>query len=127
MLRHSAYRVKGCPVQLVLFRKHLIDPGNAQIVLTIFIIGIVLTFITPRINISAHVFGFIGGIALAPLLLKNAQPFSIYRNRRPRDHRDVKFDPNRWRKRRIPRQVKTNAMWIIIGILVILGILGRLL
>lgn len=123
----AIYGLFGFYIFMVLFRKHLIDPGNAQIVLTIFIIGLVLTFITPRININAHVFGFLGGLALAPVLLKGAKPFSIYRNRRPRDKGSIQFDPNRWRKRRIPRQLKINIMWIIIGTLVVLGILGRIL
>lgn len=123
----AIYGLFGLYIFMVLFRKHLIDPGNAQIVLTIFIIGLIMTFITPRININAHVFGFIGGFAMGPPLLKGAQPFSIYRNRRPQGRGKITIDPYRRRQQRIPRQVKINTMWIIIGILVVLGILGRIL
>ena len=127
----AIYGIFGIYIFMVFFRKHLIDAGNAQIVTTIFFIGLVMTFIRPGINIFAHVFGFIGGIALGPLILNNVQPFSIYRNvrRRTVNSSGVQFDPNRWnRKRRfrIPPQIRKNLMWIIIGGLVVLGLLGRL-
>src|SRR5690625_6453763 len=80
----AIYGIFGMYIFMVFFRKHLIDSGNAQIVTTIFVIGLVMTFIRPGINIFAHVFGFIGGIALGPLILNNVQPFSIYRNVRRR-------------------------------------------
>lgn len=126
----AIYGIFGLYIFMVYFRKDLIDPGSAQIVTTIFVIGLVMTFIQPGINISAHVFGFIGGVAIGPLLLKNAQPFSVYRNkRRTTNSGGVQFDPNRWnRKRRfkMPPKVKENLIWIIIGGLVILGLLGKL-
>src|SRR5690625_4821599 len=122
----AIYGLFGLYIFMVVYRKHLIDPGNAQIVVTIVVIGLVMTFINPGINISAHIFGFIGGFALGPLLLSHAQPFSVYRNKRPQDNRDIKFNPNRWNRRRIPRQVKINTMRIIIGVLIVLGILGRM-
>lgn len=127
----AIYGIFGIYIFMVLFRKHLIDAGNAQIVTTIFFIGLVMTFIRPGINIFAHVFGFIGGVAIGPLILNNVQPFSIYRNvrRQTASSAGVQFDPNRWsRKRRftISPKIKKNLLWIIIGGLVILGLLGRL-
>ncbi len=121
----AIYGLFGLYIFMIFFRKHLIDPGNAQIVLTIVFIGLVMTFITPRINIYAHLFGFIGGFALGPPLLHGAEPFSIHRNRRPPISGTVTFDHQRWPRRRIPHKVKTNLLWIIIGTLVILGLLGR--
>lgn len=124
----AIYGLFGIYIFMVFFRKHLIDQGNAQIVITIFVIGIIMTFINPAINKSAHVFGFIGGFAMGPPLLIGAQPFSIYRNRRPRtqSRRTRTVNPHHQRRRLISRQTKINTMWIIIGILVILGIFGRL-
>jgi membrane associated rhomboid family serine protease len=118
----------GIYIFMVLFRKHLIDQANTQIVLTIFVIGLVMTFLRPGINIYAHIFGFIGGFILAPLLLtKGVQGFSPWRNVRRSSTGDggIQFDPNRWKKRRLPPSLLKNIIWIILGILVLFGILAR--
>lgn len=126
----AIYGIFGIYVYMVFFHKSLIDQANAQIVMTILIIGIVMTFIMPRINISAHIFGLIGGFAIAPLMLANAQPFSIYKNRRPPKPSGpggVQFDPQRHRRRKvIPHSVRKNLIWIILGILVLIAFLGRI-
>lgn len=123
----ALYGLFGIYLYMVFFRKDLIDPGNAQIVIVIFVIGLVMTFIRPNINIAAHIFGFLGGFALTPIVLKNALPFSIARNRLQRKFDgDVQFDPNRWkRKRLLPRNIRKNMIWIIFGILVIIGFISR--
>lgn len=124
----AIYGLFGMYMFMVFFRKSLIDRMNAQIVLTIFFIGLIMTFIMPGINISAHVFGFIGGFVIAPLFLVNAQPFSIYRNRRPPTRSGpggVQFDPKRWEKRRfIPEVIRRNKVWIIFGIIVLIIVLS---
>ncbi|MGM8366598.1 rhomboid family intramembrane serine protease [Virgibacillus sp. W0181] len=122
----AVYGLFGIYVFMVVFRKHLIDQANAQIVLTIFIIGLVMTFIRPGINIYAHIFGFIGGFALGPLLLVNAQPFSISRNYKKRRSDSISFDPNRWEKRRAVKKLQKNILWIILGVLVFIGIISQL-
>lgn len=122
----AVYGLFGIYIYMVAFRKHLIDQANSQIIMTIFIIGLVMTFIQPGINIYAHIFGFIGGFALAPLVLSNAQPFSPWRNRRYRDDDSIQFNPNRWKKRRIPKKVYAKILWGFLGILIILGLIGRI-
>ncbi|WP_330949398.1 rhomboid family intramembrane serine protease [Virgibacillus sp. MG-45] len=118
----------GIYLFMVFFRKTLIDQANAQIVLTIFIIGLIMTFLRPGINQEAHIFGLIGGFALAPLLLSNVHPFSPWRNRqRYSDDDTIQFDPNRWNKKRlIPRSIRKNLLWIIIAAFVLLGLLSRI-
>lgn len=116
----------GIYIFMIAFRKHLIDQVNAQIVTTILVIGLIMTFIRPNINIYAHIFGFIGGFILAPLVLKNVKPFSIWRNRRYQDDDAIRFDPDRWNKKRIPKHSKLTIFWIILGILVLFGLLSRL-
>lgn len=124
----AIYGLLGIYIFMVLFRKHLIDQANAQIVLTIFVIGLILTFVRPGINIYAHVFGFIGGFALGPILLTNAYPFSMSGNRRIRKSKNgISFDPNRWQKKRKAKKIRQNVLWILFGILVILGLLSQLM
>lgn len=125
----AVYGLFGIYLYMVFFRKDLIDSGNAQIVTIIFVIGLVMTFIQPNVNIAAHIFGFLGGFAIGPLILHRAQPFSIYRNRprKEKDPNEIQFNPNRWKKKSIlPRKVRKNIIWIILAILVFLGLFGRL-
>ncbi|WP_181350156.1 rhomboid family intramembrane serine protease [Thalassobacillus sp. CUG 92003] len=125
----AIFGIFGVYVFMVVYRKNLIDQTNSQIVMTIFIIGLVMTFVQPNINILGHLFGFIGGFAIAPLVLRNAQPFSIWRTKRsPRDDGDITFNPDRWRKRRFPwTRLLTYVLWGGIALLVIIGLFGRML
>ncbi|MBM7571085.1 rhomboid family intramembrane serine protease [Aquibacillus albus] len=120
----AIYGLFGLYMFMIFFEKHLIDRANAQIIMIILIIGLVMTFLRPGINVYAHVFGFIGGVALGPIFLRNAQPFSIWKNTSsPRDD-SIQFNPNRWRKKRFPLK---NVFWIVIIILVLIGLFGRFL
>lgn len=124
----AIYGLLGIYIFMSLFRKDLIDRGNAQIVTVIFIMGLFMTFVQPNINIAAHIFGFIGGFALGPIILINTQPFSMERNlsRQKRNGRDVQFNPNRWsRKRILPRGISKYILWIILGLLALLGLMSR--
>lgn len=120
----AIYGLFGIYLFMVYFRKHLIDPGNAQLIVIIFIIGIVMSLFTANINLTAHLAGAVAGFVLAPIFLINAKPFSIYRNKRPRQRDDdVGFDADRWKKR--PYGKRTNkkvVLWIIIAALVLIGI-----
>ncbi|WP_349409225.1 rhomboid family intramembrane serine protease [Pseudalkalibacillus sp. SCS-8] len=59
----------GLYVYLIYARRDLIDQQNTQIVMTILVLSLVMTFVTPRINILGHLFGLVGGAALGPILL----------------------------------------------------------
>lgn len=71
----AIYGLFGIYLFMVLFRKSLISGTDAQIVTTIFIIGLVMTFLDANINKSAHIFGFIGGVLFAPVILKKIKGF----------------------------------------------------
>jgi rhomboid protease GluP len=61
----------GIYLYLVLMRKELIDQANSQIIITILVIGLIMTFINQNINVVAHIFGFIGGLLVGPVIFKN--------------------------------------------------------
>lgn len=118
----------GIYVFMVVFRKHLIDAGSAHIIKVILIIGLIMTFIRPGINIYAHVLGFAAGFLIAPLVLGNARPYYPGQyQRRYEDDGEIRFDPNRWKKRRSFRRGKINPLWVIIVVLVVIGLLNYLL
>ncbi|WP_164214624.1 rhomboid family intramembrane serine protease [Virgibacillus sp. YIM 98842] len=124
----SVYGLMGIYIFMVLYRKHLIDQGSSHMITVIFVIGIIMTFLRPGINIHAHIFGAVAGFAIAPVILSGAQAYSPWRNRRryAQDDGSIQFDPDRWRKKRLPDKLKKNIIWIILGILVLLGLFGRM-
>lgn len=125
----AVYGLFGVYLYMIIFRKDLIDPRNQQLIIIITILGFVMTFIRPNINIYAHLFGYVGGLVLAPIFLSGAKPYSIWRSRyrvnTSRGEQTVKFDPQRWQKKRIPTQLKKNLLWIVLGILIIFALLSR--
>jgi rhomboid protease GluP len=54
-------------------RKDLISRENSQVIITIAVIGLIMTFIQPNINISAHIFGFISGFLIGALTLRKSR------------------------------------------------------
>lgn len=117
----AVFGLFGVYMYMIIFRKDLIDDANAQIVMIITIIALVMTFLRSNINIYAHIFGLVGGLLLAPFVLKRARPFSMGRNKRrtPRNKDGVQFDPRRWQKQRSRKKL----FWIVLGVLAILGVL----
>ncbi|MFD1019321.1 rhomboid family intramembrane serine protease [Thalassobacillus hwangdonensis] len=118
----------GVYLYMVMNKKHLIDQANSQIVMTILVIGLVMTFIRSNINILGHIGGLAGGFIIAPLVLKNVTGFSTWRNRRSRNDDEISFNPNRWKKRRFPtKKIATYVLWGGLAILVIFAVIGRFL
>lgn len=125
----ALYGLLGLFVYMSFFRNDLIDPVSKQIVTVITLIGIVMTFLQPNINVAAHIFGLIAGFALGPIMLTHARPFSPWRNQRRRVVRDdgLAYDPNRWDKKRFRVSPNVGAIiWWVILILAVLGFLGGL-
>lgn len=65
----SIFGLFGLYVYIIYARKELMDQQNSQLVMTILVLSLVMTFVTPRINILGHLFGLVGGAALGPILL----------------------------------------------------------
>lgn len=72
----AIYGLFGIYIFMVFFRKDLIGRTDSQIIKTIFVLGIVMSILMPNINISAHLFGFVGGFLIGPLILKKAKNIS---------------------------------------------------
>lgn len=127
----AIYGLFGIYIFMVLFRKQLIDQNSSQMIMTIFIIGVLMSFVGTDINIVAHLAGFAGGFILAPLVLYKVRPYNpwlAYKQSYPDNHGEIQFDPNRWNKKRIiPKKLKDNWLLIIIGILALIGLLSRFL
>ncbi len=126
----AIYGLFGIYIFMVLFRKHLIDQNSSQMVMTIFIIGVLMSFVGGNINIVAHLTGFAGGFILAPLVLHRVEPYNpwqaAYKRSYSDNHGEIQFDPNRWNKKRIfPKKLKDNWLLIIIGILALIGLFSR--
>ncbi|HJV16284.1 MAG TPA: rhomboid family intramembrane serine protease [Bacillales bacterium] len=54
----------GYYIAIILFRKKWLSGENKQIILTISVISLVMTFLQPNINITAHLFGLLGGFLI---------------------------------------------------------------
>lgn len=114
----------GVYLYMSLYRKDLIDRDNSQLVMTILVIGLIMTFVNPRINIYAHIFGFIAGAALAPIFLTKVRRY-VPQYRHVFDDDEITFNPNRWKKRRLSPTMKRRLLWAIFAIFVIIGLMFR--
>ncbi|RSK25661.1 rhomboid family intramembrane serine protease [Bacillus sp. HMF5848] len=59
----------GIYVFMALFRKDLMSETNSQTILSIVVIGLIMTFLQSNINVAAHIFGLLAGGILAPFVL----------------------------------------------------------
>lgn len=64
----SIFGMFGYYIALIVFRKDIISRNNSQVIGTIAALSLIMTFIQPNINIGAHLFGFLFGVAAGSLL-----------------------------------------------------------
>ena len=116
----AIFGIFGVLAYMIWARRDLIDRANSQLVVTIIIIALVMTFVNPGINIFAHLFGFIAGMALAPLFLIGAKPFvQNYHRRDVYDNDEPSFNPNRWANQEKKKQ-KKKILWIGIAVVAVI-------
>lgn len=65
----AIFALFGMYLYIVIERKELIDRANKQVIVTILVLSLVMTFVMPNISILGHLFGLIAGAALSPILL----------------------------------------------------------
>ncbi|MCK0473879.1 rhomboid family intramembrane serine protease [Halalkalibacter sp. APA_J-10(15)] len=121
----AIYGLLGLYLYIVLNRKDLMDRNSGQIVVTILIIGLIMTFAYSNINILAHLFGLISGAAIAPLFLVGVKPYYMQRATHTEPSEPV-FNPNRWQQRAKKKQLMIRIAWIALAVLIIIGIFSRL-
>ncbi|WP_040983605.1 rhomboid family intramembrane serine protease [Oceanobacillus jeddahense] len=128
----AVFGLFGIYVYMIVFRKELIDQSSSQIIGVIVAMALVMTFVRSNISILGHLFGIFSGFIYAPLLLAGVKSYSPWARPRPRkrkygdDDDGPQFDPNRWnKKRKMPEAIRKNMLWIIVGIIAILWLLGQ--
>jgi rhomboid protease GluP len=65
----SIFGLFGIYVYMLYNHRQYMDRANTQILLVVLGISLVFTFLNERINVLGHLFGLIGGAALAPIIL----------------------------------------------------------
>ena len=66
----------GYYLAIIIFRKHMLSKQNSQIILTLCVVSVIMTFLQPNINITAHLFGLIGGFLLGSIPYFNKKDLS---------------------------------------------------
>ncbi|MEH7110346.1 MULTISPECIES: rhomboid family intramembrane serine protease [Bacillaceae] len=68
----------GYYIAIIIFRKHMLSKENSQIILTLCVISLIMTFLEPNINITAHLFGLLGGFLLGAIPYYNKRDLSDF-------------------------------------------------
>ncbi|MDE5055688.1 rhomboid family intramembrane serine protease [Niallia taxi] len=111
----SIFGMFGYYIALIVFRKDIISRNNSQVIGTIAALSLIMTFIQPNINIGAHLFGFLFGVAAGSLLeAKGKKIIPSYKE-------EFLQLRGRIRSNRKP-PAKTLTIWAIIIALALIGL-----
>lgn len=61
----------GMYISFIVYRKHLLSRDNRQLIMTIAIISLIMTFLQPNINVISHLFGFLSGFLIGAITARN--------------------------------------------------------
>ncbi|MCJ7842188.1 rhomboid family intramembrane serine protease [Lederbergia sp. NSJ-179] len=59
----------GIYLAVILFKKEYMPKQGKQVILPIAVISVIMTFFTPNVNITGHIFGLISGLLIGRILL----------------------------------------------------------
>lgn len=65
----AIYGIYAAYLFLAIFRKDIFDQQTKQMIITIIVVGFIYSFIVPRVDLYAHLGGFIGGIITMALIV----------------------------------------------------------
>jgi membrane associated rhomboid family serine protease len=105
----------GAYLFIVYFRRGTIDQANSQLIISILVIGLIMTFFNPNINIVAHISGLIGGLAIAPLFIRKQQQFV----------HQTYYSPSPPSRGTLKKLKLYHAFWIIFILLIVIGLIFR--
>lgn len=60
----------GFYLAIIAFRKDMLSRENSQLIITIAVLSVIMTFFQPNINITGHIFGLITGFLIGALIIK---------------------------------------------------------
>ncbi|MFC0026642.1 rhomboid family intramembrane serine protease [Neobacillus cucumis] len=104
----------GYYIAIIIFRKKMMSQQNAQIILILSAVSIIMTFLQPNINIIAHLFGLLGG------LLLGAIPYFTKKDLSDSIHTTASWASSQRKNISFQSPVKV-LIWAMIIILAILG------
>jgi rhomboid protease GluP len=110
----AIFALFGYYVSIILFKKHMLSQQNSQIILSITAIGLIMTFLQPNINVTAHVFGLLSGLLIGAL---------FYYDKNTKINIPRPSGRNRVNINSVPP--KTLFIWGILLILALVGLLSR--
>nr|WP_295972813.1 rhomboid family intramembrane serine protease [uncultured Bacillus sp.] len=66
----AIFGIFGYYISILVLQRHHITKDNKQLLITITVLSIIMTFIQPNINVTAHLFGLISGFLIGFLSLR---------------------------------------------------------
>jgi rhomboid protease GluP len=117
----AIFALFGFYIAIIVYKKHMLSQQNSQIILTITVIGLIMTFLQPNINIAAHLFGLISGFIIGSIMYYDSQASFNMRRARGKMFSKPKFTRLNL-KSVAPAKL---IIWGIIAFLALLGLLGR--
>ncbi|GIN63508.1 putative rhomboid protease YdcA [Robertmurraya siralis] len=112
----SIFGLFGIYLAIVFLRKELMSRQNSQVILTIAVIGVIMTFLQPNINITAHIFGLITGFILGAIQIGRGRALT-------ESIRNISLRRSSYSAGKRQFHAK-HLIWIAIALLALLGLLG---
>ena len=106
----------GYYIAIIMFRKHMLSKQNAQIIITLSVVSLIMTFLQPNINITAHLFGLLGGFLLGAIPYFNKKDLT----------NSIQVTANWAGSHRRNLSLQSPVKLIIWGAIIIIAILGFL-
>jgi rhomboid protease GluP len=104
----------GYYIAIVIFRKNMMTKQNSQIIITLSVVSLIMTFLQPNINITAHLFGLLGGFLLGAIPYYNKKDLSD----------SIKGTANWANSRKKNLSIQSPAKVLVWAVIIIVAVLG---